>query len=866
MYVPMQQRRDVAANWTSGNPVLLSGEIGLETDTSKFKIGDGVTAWTSLSYFSGGGSGSISSVFGRTGTVVATSGDYTVSQVTGAAPSASPTFTGTPAGPTATPGTSTTQLATTAFVIANSAVASVFGRTGAVTAQSGDYSVGQVTGAAGTASPAFSGTPTTPTATALTSNTQIASTAYADAAVTVEKNRAQTAEGLALQKASNLSDLGTRQTAMNNLAGAVTTNQFLRGNGSNVVMAAIVAADLPAATTSTQGATIIDGTATDIVASPGTQAAGAVGKVADAGHVHPQPSFFAPTGITGATTATRYVGGTLTGPPLTGTFSVGDWVQAQDGPEWVCVIAGTPGSWKVVGDAAYQFRPETYGAVGNGRVVTDASMSATTTLTCATSTPFVSTDVGKHVLVSAALGAYSPLHSTISSFTDSGHVVLANTATATTGGTPGAIMYFGTDDTAAIQSAINAASTYAQAHNGFAEVLFGNKIYIIAGTLVQTQAVGGGNWQIGLPIITPGSATQVVLALTGVMKTTPLMHWVQTSPQQCGTVLASVITNGNATGGGSNGPSSIIGGPVNGYGGEPGTYSNCVVKVNGIGTLVPYNSTVCGMDLFGMLEADVENFWCMAAAVVPTSAAPIPTMATPTNITNQYTFGIRMPTTGNQVVCRLTNFSCEGLCYGFCPSEWTVAHDVHCMYNIVCIAPWAGGVSMVHAIIIFNAQCENSTNALGMNGTGTARIDIYDLQTESISSGNTIFDTTNQMQGTIHLRAQGSSGSYTASGWLSGSAGGHFLKIINEMTTPGPIASPQAAVASGSPWFNGYTRDAFMTLSATTITAVSVTGQNNVTTSLAVPSSATTYNMMLPSGASYTWTGTGTMTHTVTTI
>lgn len=866
MYVPMQQRRDIAANWTTANSVLLSGEIGLETDTDKLKIGDGATAWNSLAYFSGTPS-AVNSVFGRTGTVTAQSGDYSVGQVTGAAPLASPSLTGTPLAPTATVGTNNTQIATTAFVLANSGtVGSVFGRTGTVTAQSGDYSVGQVTGAAPIASPALTGTPTVPTAAALTNTTQAASTAYADAAVGVEKTRALAAEGLALQKSSNLSDVGTRQTAMNNLAGAVTTNQFLRGNGTNVLMSAIQAADLPAATTSTQGATILDGTAGDIQPSPGTQAAGSIGKAADAGHVHSQPVFLAPTGLTGATTASRYVGGTLTGPPVTGTFSLGDVIQAQDGPEWICVTAGSPGQWKVVGDAPYQFRPETYGALGNGRVVEDASMSATTTLTCATSTPFVSTDVGKHVLVSAALGAYSPLHSTISSFTDSGHVVLANTATATTGGTPGAIMYFGTDDTAAIQSAINAATAYAQAHNGFGEVLFGNKIYIIAGALVQTQAVGGGNWQIGLPNITPGSATQVVLALTGVMKTTPLMHWVQTNPQQCGTVLASVITNGNATGGGSNGPSSIIGSPVNGFGGEPGTYSNCVVKVNGIGTLVPYNSTVCGMDLFGMVEADVENFWCMAAAVVPTSSAPIPNMSTPSNITNQYTFGIRMPTTGSQTVCRLTNFSCEGLCYGFCPSEWTVAHDVHCMYNIVCIAPWAGGVTMVHSIIIFNAQCENSTNALGMNGTGTARIDIYDLQTESISSGNTIFDTTNQMQGTIHLRAQGSSGNYTASGWLSGSTGGRQLKIINEMTTPGPIASPQAAVASGSPWFNGYTRDAFMTLSATTITAVSVTGQNNVTISYAIPTSATTYSMMLPSGSSYTWTGTGTMTHTVNLI
>jgi hypothetical protein len=49
----IQIRRDTAANWTSTNPTLASGEIGFETDTNKLKIGTGSTAWTSLVYASG---------------------------------------------------------------------------------------------------------------------------------------------------------------------------------------------------------------------------------------------------------------------------------------------------------------------------------------------------------------------------------------------------------------------------------------------------------------------------------------------------------------------------------------------------------------------------------------------------------------------------------------------------------------------------------------------------------------------------------------------------------------------------------------------------------------------------------------------
>lgn len=47
----IQLRRDTAANWTSTNPTLAQGEVGLETDTGKLKIGTGTTAWTSLAYF-----------------------------------------------------------------------------------------------------------------------------------------------------------------------------------------------------------------------------------------------------------------------------------------------------------------------------------------------------------------------------------------------------------------------------------------------------------------------------------------------------------------------------------------------------------------------------------------------------------------------------------------------------------------------------------------------------------------------------------------------------------------------------------------------------------------------------------------------
>jgi len=55
MATRMQQRRGTAAQWISTNsgngPILNAGEIGYETDTNKFKIGDGTNHWVNLDYF-----------------------------------------------------------------------------------------------------------------------------------------------------------------------------------------------------------------------------------------------------------------------------------------------------------------------------------------------------------------------------------------------------------------------------------------------------------------------------------------------------------------------------------------------------------------------------------------------------------------------------------------------------------------------------------------------------------------------------------------------------------------------------------------------------------------------------------------------
>ena len=91
----IQLRHDTAENWIAANPTLLDGEVGVETDTQKLKIGDGETDWNSLDYFfseSGGEGGTVevdiatidkAGIVKPDGTTITITEDGTISSVGG---------------------------------------------------------------------------------------------------------------------------------------------------------------------------------------------------------------------------------------------------------------------------------------------------------------------------------------------------------------------------------------------------------------------------------------------------------------------------------------------------------------------------------------------------------------------------------------------------------------------------------------------------------------------------------------------------------------------------------------------------------------------------------------------------------------
>ncbi len=149
--------------WTLQNPVLLLGQLGLETDTNKLKAGDGVTAWVSLPYITGTGGGGGLDIRdeGSPLTTTATVLDFVGSGVSVSGSGATKTITIAAGGDALTANPLSQFSSTTSAQLG-----------GIISDKTG-------TGAAvfGT-SPALAGIPTAPTAAAATNTTQVATTAH----------------------------------------------------------------------------------------------------------------------------------------------------------------------------------------------------------------------------------------------------------------------------------------------------------------------------------------------------------------------------------------------------------------------------------------------------------------------------------------------------------------------------------------------------------------------------------------------------------------------------------------------------------------------------------------------------------------
>lgn len=396
-------------------------------------------------------------------------------------------------------------------------------------------------------------------------------------------------------------------------------------------------------------------------------------------------------------------------------------------------------SWMhTMGTGEWVFNVRSYGALGDGKCVTDGAMTnGSATLTSATAA-FTTADIGKVIQVKgAAATGVTSLVTTIQAFTNSTTVTLTAAAATTV---TGAQVLWGSDDTAAIQAAINAATTWARANSGAATVFFPGctGFYCVGGALV-TGGTTKGNGQLTLPII-PVAEKKVHLTFLG-LSGGIVQHWLQQVPQLSAAVVSfGVFTSigGQSASITANGNPCLLSGPLQpgGYGSSALLYSNMQVTLRDLNLLTTHSSyglTYSAADFSGLACASLERVSYGTAATVVNSD-----YATPAQFSTGLSMGILMPANGGNDNCYVDNLVCHGgYTWGFVATEHTVINRavlLYCWSALGVTGSYNTSVGASHAFYANQLSMESCSNIIYVFGQGAAGlgpfIDFNQIDTE----------------------------------------------------------------------------------------------------------------------------------------
>lgn len=329
--------------------------------------------------------------------------------------------------------------------------------------------------------------------------------------------------------------------------------------------------------------------------------------------------------------------------------------------------------------------PEEYGATRNGTLVTGVTTvgGAVTGL----GANWSSGDVGKvFAVANPSSGATTVTTITgVSSSTTCG--LAASPGTIATG----TFAVYGTDDTSAFNSALSAGDALGRADGSYHYQLWlTDGIYVLNGSLVNGSPYYG-NAQIPIPINGGNQDTSSMqVEIIGTCDVGGIQFWDSPTPAFMGATLFSTLKP-STTLDGTNGPASVIGGPTpeQGYGDEGGDiWGNCCVRLDGINIVIPYNPSICGVDMVGMAQCVVGD---RGLAVSPFTNNTIINAGTPYwkgngGWTTTWQFGFRQPQTNNNAYNPCQKFLAQGCVYGMVVGEHSengFIYSEECTYGIL---------------------------------------------------------------------------------------------------------------------------------------------------------------------------------------
>ena len=519
---------------------------------------------------------------------------------------------------------------------------------------------------------------------------------------------------------------------------------------------------------------------------------------------------------------------------------------------------------------AWQFSVAKYGAAGDLNCVNDGAMSATAVLTSASGL-FTAADVGKAIVVKDALtSGQTSLVTTIASYQSATQVTLNAAATATATGLQ---VIWGTDDTAAVQSAIDAALAYAGTLGTVAQVVLpyapGGFGYMVAGALKTTDGVNAVyNSQLTIGVHSdrdPG----ITLEIVGPTDAGQPRHWNQDYPAFTGATLfsAGVFASQSAqsTSVSASGNPSCLGGPTgkNGYGvtGANPVFNNVTIVLRNVSIMNTHSAsgwTYSPWNFHGMARAHLERCSFGTSGVVQYytgggGSGGNTDFASVSGFSGGASIGGLMPAAGNNASCRVQDCVWNG---GYTFGPLLTEHTVGVGVNTVLYC-WGGvgvagdygdggtGAGSLHAIDLGQCCVEACTYHLVVWGAGSGGAGPYvrgRIDTEGTVQvrGNTnIAANLQALSGELLLAGSPSTPTFTFS---------TGLRLVKETQARGPVTSPTYTL--GTAQANTFWRDATVTISGGTVTGVKVSalaGGASAPTMTAIPG-FTSGTFRVPSG------------------
>jgi len=481
------------------------------------------------------------------------------------------------------------------------------------------------------------------------------------------------------------------------------------------------------------------------------------------------------------------------------------------------------------GTNPWQFKPETYGAKGNGKVYADGVVTSGSANFSSTNATFTSADVGKYIMINSAQGDNQPpVTTTISTVTDSHHIVVATPLSANRSNVSFA---YGTDDTAAVQAAVNAAGAYALANNYFAEVLLGPHIYCLASAPSSITGPPGFLSQIPLPYPNPNGTTQkLILQITGAGEDSPAQYFDSTVPNLQGSVLLSMAQPS------ASGTPSVIGGPTDTTG-VAGGFINMEIVIDQLMVSMPWNCNMIAMDFrniaaMNILKASIQVFGSPASTQPPGMTIPA----------GGNSIGLYCPIPTNNDQSNVDFLAVECMTFGIAISEHFTAQRLCIVYCDTAIFVKNSG-SAIHGASISYASVEATNTTIAMNSSGQFPIKIGLLDSEVIHTRD-IDDGNNALTGEIHWAAFD-----VSSPTINGGAN---VRVINDRLGPGIWGSPPSVPATTVSQQNTSYRDAnvIITSGGAAVTAIKV---DSTTTGLTLGTTGSV-TVPVPSGHSISLT------------